>query len=70
MNEQFNNCYILSNNYVNNNITENDNQSIMICDLFNNKFFFNNLENFDFESDSNNSNKVSVNDSSKNKNQE
>ena len=39
MNEWFNNCYILSNNHVNNNITENDNQSIMICDLLNNKFF-------------------------------
>ena len=70
MNEQFNNCYILSNNYVNNNITENDNQSIMICDLFDNNFFFDNLENFDFESDFNNSNKESINDLSKNKNQE
>ena len=70
MNEWFNNCYILFNNHVNNNITENNNQSIMICDLFDKKEFFDNLENFDFETDSNNSNKESVNDSSKNKDQE
>ena len=42
----------------------------MICDLFDKKEFFDNLENFDFETDSNNSNKESVNDSSKNKDQE
>ena len=70
MNEWFDNCYILSNNHVNNNITENNNQSSMICDLFDNKFFFDNLENFDFEYNSNNSNKESVNDSNKNKDQE
>ena len=70
MNEWFNNCYILSNNNINNNLTENNDHSIMICDSSGNKESFDNLENFDFEYDTDNSNKESFNDSSKNKDQE